>query len=94
VAAAPVEATPRATEMPPPAAAETPAPHVATAEPVPPNAGASPTIATPQPEIPTEELKGLLSVPKRILGLLRPGTPSRADEAPRPPLPVGAAAGE
>jgi hypothetical protein len=48
----------------------------------------------PQPETATEEFKGLLSVPKRILGLLRPGTPSLAEEAPRPPLPVGTVAGE
>jgi hypothetical protein len=102
VAAAPVEAAPRATEMPPPrgadspprATAETPMPHIATAEPLPPNAGAPSTIGSPRPETPTEELKGLFSVPKRILSLLHPGTPSRADEAPRPPLPVGTAAGE
>jgi hypothetical protein len=101
VAAAPVEAAPHQTDLPPPraadlppAAAETPARHVATAEPLPPNAGASPTIASPQPETPTEEFKGLLSVPKRIFGLLRPGAPSPADEAPRPPLLVGTAAGE
>jgi hypothetical protein len=95
VAAAPVESAPRPTDLPPPAAAaEAPARHVATAEPLPPNAGASSTIAVPQPETATEEFKGLLSVPKRILGLLRPGTPSLADEAPRPPLPVGTAARE
>jgi hypothetical protein len=103
VAAAPVEAAPRPADLPPPraadlppppAAAEAPARHVATMEPLPPNAGASSTIAVPQPETATEEFKGLLSVPKRILGLLRPGTPSLADEAPRPPQPVGTAAGE
>jgi hypothetical protein len=103
VAAAPVEAAPRPADLPPPraadlppppAAAEAPARHVATVEPLPPNAGASSTIAVPQPETATEEFKGLLSVPKRILGLLRPGTPSLADEAPRPPQPVGTAAGE
>jgi hypothetical protein len=103
VAAAPVEAAPRPTDLPPlraadlpppPAAAEAPARRVATAEPLPPNAGASSTIAVPQPETATEEFKGLLSVPKRILGLLRPGTPSLAEEAPRPPLPVGTAARE
>jgi hypothetical protein len=102
VAAAPVEAAPRPTDLlppraadlpPPPAAAEAPR-HVATAEPLPPNAGASSAIAVPQPETAREEFKGLLSVPKRILGLLRPGTPSLADEAPRPPLPVGTAARE
>jgi hypothetical protein len=91
-AAVPVEAAPRATELPPPAAAEAPA--RATAEPPLPNAGASSVAAALEPETPREELKGLLSVPKRILGLLRPGAPSRADEAPRPPLPVGTTAGE
>jgi hypothetical protein len=102
VAAAPVEAAPRPTDLPPPRAADLPPPpaaaeaprHVATAEPLPPNAGASSAIAVPQPETATEEFKGLLSVPKHILGLLRPGTPSLADEAPRPPLPVGTAARE
>jgi hypothetical protein len=103
VAAAPVEAAPRPTDLPPPraadlppppAAAEAPARRVATAEPLPPNAGASSAIAVPQPETATEEFKGLLSVPTRILGLLRPGTPSLAEEAPRPPLPVGTVAGE
>jgi hypothetical protein len=100
VAAAPVEAAPRATELPPPRAADLPPPAAAetparaTAEPLLPNTGASSTIAALEPETPTEELKGLLSVPKRILGLLRPGTLSRADEAPRPPLPVGTAASE
>jgi hypothetical protein len=102
VAAAPIEAAPRPSDLPPPrvadlpppAAVEAPARHDTSAEPLPPNAGASATTAAPAPKTEAEEFKGLLSVPKRIFSLLRPGTASLADGAPRPPLPVGTAAGE
>jgi hypothetical protein len=94
VAAAPVEVVPRATELPPPRPADMPPPPAAAEAPPRHVAVVDPEIAAPRPETPAEEGKGLFSFPKRMLGLLRPGTPSLADEAPRPPLPVGTAARE
>jgi hypothetical protein len=86
---------PRPADMPPPpAAAEAPPRHASDVDALPPNAGAPHEIAAPASERPAEESRGLFSVPKRILGLLRPGTPSLAGEAPRPPMPVGSAARE
>jgi hypothetical protein len=106
VAAAPVEVVPRPSDLPPPpprpaemqpppAAAEAPPRHVATVDPLAPDVGAPLEIAAPRSETPAEEAKGLFALPKRVFGLLRPGTPSTAGEAPpRPPLPVGTAAPE
>jgi hypothetical protein len=105
VAATPVEVVPRPTDLPPlpprpaemqppPAAAEAPPRHVATVDPQPPDVGAPLEIAAPRSETPAEEARGLFALPKRVFGLLRPGTPSTAGEAPRPPLPVGTAAPE
>jgi hypothetical protein len=86
---------PRPADMPPPpAAAEAPPRRAADVDALPPNAGARYEIAAPASERPAEESRGLFSVPKRILGLLRPGTPSLAVEAPRPPMPVGTAVSE
>jgi hypothetical protein len=94
VDAAPNDLPPRAAEMPPPAAVEVPPRPVATVDPLPPNSGApelaAPRAEVPRAESPIEEERGLFALPKRMLGLLRPGTPSLADEGPRrPPLPVG-----
>jgi hypothetical protein len=102
MASAPVDVVPRPTDLPlpaagvppPPAAAEAPPRHVTVVELPPPNAGGPGEIAVPVPAPAAEEAKGLFSLPKRMLGLLRPGTPSLAGEAPRPPLPVGTAARE
>jgi hypothetical protein len=76
-------------DIPPPVVAVEVPPRVAAIAPLPPNAGSPPELAALQPEPPAEEARGLFSIPKRILGLLRPGTVSFAGEAPRPPLPVG-----
>ncbi len=92
VQARPAEVTPRQAEMPPPAAAAEAQPRrVANVDPLLPNANAPLEIAAPQPEPSADEVNGLFSVPKRILHLLRPGTPSLAGEAPRPPMPVATA---
>jgi hypothetical protein len=86
----PIDPPPHAADLPPPpAAAETPPRHVATVDPLPPNAGLPHELAAPRAESPIEEARGLFALPKRVLGLLRPGAPSLADDAPRPPLPVG-----
>ena len=85
-AAPAVEFQARPAEMPPPPAAEAQRRRVATVDPLPPNTGSPFEFTSPQPEPPD-----LFSVPKRILHLLRPGTPSLADEAPRPPMPVATA---
>jgi hypothetical protein len=77
--------------QPPPTTVEAQSRRVAALDPLPPNAGSPPEIAAPRPEPPADEVKGLFSVPKRMLHLLRPGTPSLADEAPRPPMPVATA---
>jgi hypothetical protein len=79
---------PHPIDIPPPVAVEVPR-RVAAIAPLPPNASSPPEIAAPQQEPPADEVRGLFSVPKRILGLLRLGTPSFAGEAPRPPMPVG-----
>jgi hypothetical protein len=90
VAPRPIDPPPRAADLPPPpAAAAAPPRHLATVDPLPPNAGAAPELAAPRAESPIEAARGVFALPKRVLGLLRPGTPSLADEAPRPPLPVG-----
>jgi hypothetical protein len=90
VAPRPVDPPPRAADLPPsPAAAEAAPRHAATVDPLPPNAGLPPELSAPRAETPVEEARGLFALPKRVLGLLRPGTPSLADGAPRPPLPVG-----
>jgi hypothetical protein len=87
----PIDPPARTADVPPPPAAEVPTPPVAIDPlPLPPNAGAAPERAAPRAEPPVEEARGLFALPKRVLGLLRPGTPSLADEGPRrPPLPVG-----
>jgi hypothetical protein len=94
VAAASIEVMPRRADMPPPASAEAPPRHVAGVGPLPPNAGTPSEIAAPAAEPPAGESRGLFSLPKRVLGLLRPDTPSLAGEAPRPPMPVGTVAPE
>src|SRR6202035_3611363 len=82
VAPRPIDPPPRAADMPPPSAVEVPPRPVATVDP--------PELAAPRAESPVEEPRGLFALPKRVLGLLRPGTSSLADRAPRrPPLPVG-----
>jgi hypothetical protein len=85
----------RAVELQPPspAAVETEPRPLATVEPLPPNASSAPEVAA-QPQPHAVEPKGLLSFFKQMPDLLRPGSPSFAGEAPRPPLPVGAAASE
>ena len=86
---------PRPADMPPPpAAAEAPPRHAADVDALPPNAGTAYEIAAPASEPPAGESRGLFALPKRMLGLLRPGTPSLAGEAPRPPMPVGTVAPE
>jgi hypothetical protein len=86
---------PRPADMPPPpAAAEAPPRHAADVDALPPNAGAPYVIAAPASEPRAEESRGLFALPKRMLGLLRPGSPSLAGEAPRPPMPVGTVAPE
>jgi hypothetical protein len=89
-ASAAVEVQQRPTELParqadippPPAAFEAPPRRFAAVAPLPPNSGSLPEIAAPQPEPRADQHKGLFSFLKR-------GAPSFADEAPRPPLPVG-----
>jgi hypothetical protein len=80
----PADVPPRQADIPPPPAAfEAPPRRVAAVAPLPPNTSSSvPEIAAPQPEPRADQHKGLFSFLKR-------GTPSFADEAPRPPLPVG-----
>jgi hypothetical protein len=90
VRARPAEPPARQAETPPLATVETAPPHTATVDPPPPSAS-PPEGAGPQPQRPADEANGLLSVPKRILDLMRPGTPSLADEAPRPPMPIATA---
>jgi hypothetical protein len=91
VAPRPIDPPPRVADMQLPAAAEVPTRPVATIDPVMPKADPAPEHAAPRAESPVEEPRGLFALPKRVLGLLRPGTtPSLADEGPRrPPLPVG-----
>jgi hypothetical protein len=86
----PADVLPRPADIQPaPAAVEAQARHVATLDP-PPNAGSPSEIAPPpQPESQLHQDKGLFSLLKRMPDLLRPGTPSFAGEAPRPPMPVG-----
>jgi hypothetical protein len=83
VAPRPIDPPPRAADMPPPpSAVEVPPRPVATVDP--------PELAAPRAESPVEEPRGLFALPKRMLGLLRAGTSSLADDGPRrPPLPVG-----
>jgi hypothetical protein len=82
---------PRAADLPPPpVVVEVPSRPVVTVDPLPPNAGAQPELAAPRAASPVEEPRGLFALPKRMLGLLRAGTSSLADDGPRrPPLPVG-----
>jgi hypothetical protein len=87
----PAEAPTRQAEMPPPAPVEAALPRITTVD-LPPPSTSPPESAAPQPaSAAAGEADGLLSVPKRILHLLRPGTQSLAGEAPRPPMPVAAA---
>jgi hypothetical protein len=86
-APAAVEVQPRQAVMPPPAAVEAPPGRVAAVDPLPPPPSSAPEIVAPSPK-PRADEGGLFSLPKRMLGQLRPGTPSLAGEAPRPPLPV------
>jgi hypothetical protein len=90
----PTEMPPRPADIqpPPPAAVDSQPRRVATLDPPPPNAGSPSEIGPPQPESQLHQDKGLFSLLKRMPDLLRPGTPSFADEAPRPPMPVGTAA--
>jgi hypothetical protein len=78
----PADVPPRQADIQPPAAVEVQPRHVATVDPLPPDAGAPPEIAASQPQPPADQAKGLFSFLKR-------GTPSLAGEAPRPPMPVG-----
>jgi hypothetical protein len=88
----PAETTTRQAEMPPPAPVEAALSGIATVDLLPPPSTSPPESAAPQPaSAAAGEADGLLSVPKRILHLLRPGTQSLAGEAPRPPMPVAAA---
>jgi hypothetical protein len=63
-----------------------------TVDPLPPASSSPLETAAPraEPAADADEVNGLLSVPKRLLHLLRPGSPSLAREAPRPPMPVAA----
>jgi len=86
----PADVLPRPADIqPPPAALDAQPRHVATLDPLPPNAGSPSEIAPPQPEPQLHQDKGLFSFLKQMPDLLRPGTPSFAGEAPRPPMPVG-----
>lgn len=86
----PVDVAPRPADVqPPPAAVDAPQRHVATLDPPPPNPGAPSEAAPPRSESQPHQDKGLVSFLKRMPDLLRPGTPSFAGEAPRPPMPVG-----
>jgi hypothetical protein len=66
---------------------------VATVDPLP-NAGAPPESAAAEAEPPADQHMGPFSFLKQMPHLLRLGTPSLAGEAPRPPMPVGAASDE
>ena len=88
----PTEVPAREAEVPPPASVEAALPRIATVDPLPPPSTSPPESAAPQPaSAAADEADGLLSVPKRILHLQRPGTQSLAGEAPRPPMPVATA---
>jgi hypothetical protein len=85
----PADVPPRPADVqPPPAAVDAQERHVAILDP-PPNASSPSEVASPQPESQHLQDKGLVSFLKRMPDLLRPGTPSFAGEAPRPPMPVG-----
>jgi len=97
--AAPVEVQQRPADVPPrqadiqqpPAVVDAQSRPLAAVGPLPPNSGSPPEVTTPQPERPVVEVKGLFSFLKRMPDLIRPGLPSLAAEAPRPPMPVGTA---
>jgi hypothetical protein len=66
---------------------------VAAVEPLP-NAGAPPESAAAEPEPQADQHTGPFSFLKQMPHLLRLGTSSLAGQAPRPPMPVGAASDE
>jgi hypothetical protein len=59
-----------------------------------PNTGAPPEIAAAEPEPQADQHTGPFSFLKQMPHLLRLGTSSLAGQAPRPPMPVGAASDE
>ena len=51
-------------------------------------------ISAPQPPLPADQDKGVVSVLKRVPDLLRPDPPPPSGENPRPPMPIGTASPE